>query len=160
MEMLENLIRDPNVAKIGRVDDSMCDLPCPKGNVSHPSLENVFDQGQPQRCGSSDSQYASVYAAMTQMNLPVGKYAIKQSVPEAPSFERYEPEAGSLTLHWSAPDFLGGAAVEYYEIKFRYKDHASLGGDEWYCEDTAGGALNGSPFYKKDNPTYQDCITS
>ena len=154
MEMLEKLLRDPNVAKIGRVDDDMCNLPCPNGNLSHPSPENIFDLKQPQRCGSSDRRYASVYAAMTQTSLPVGKFTIEGSAPEAPSFDRFEPEAGQLTLHWNAPEFLGGAAIEYYEVKFRYKDHTSLGGNKWFCENS-GGKL--AEYSKKDVLTYADC---
>eukprot|EP00949_MAST-11_sp_MAST-11-sp1_P002462 g2462.t1 len=108
------------------VDDNLCDAVCTVPAGEQPQFVPLLDakrsdQLQPQRCGSKNQQYASVFLSVTKSNIYAGAYEILTSPPEVPTFtiDKCVGGAGRIILHWKDPEFRGGTLITDYQLKFR-----------------------------------------
>ena len=126
----------PTKSAVGRVSDNNCDATCATtSGSSDASIKqaNDFDMLQPQRCGSKNGKYASVFVARAASDLSVGMFDIVFSLPGPPVWDNTMATdntvvlpAGMIEIHWNPPVFLGGSPIISYEVKFKYKIWQSM----------------------------------
>ena len=84
-----------------------------------------YDLLYPQHSGSSSNvgsaSFASVFGFAQLSDIAAGTYGMATSLPGAPTWRTPVAGPGKVIVKWDAPEFLGGAAPETFEIKFRAK---------------------------------------